>query len=49
MLEYRYVFDEDGTLYNVYAPSKVEAIKKYLEEKALSELPSNLIITRFND
>ena len=49
MLEYRYVFDEDGTLYHVYAPSKVEAIKKYLEEKEIDKLPSNLIITRFND
>jgi hypothetical protein len=49
MLQYRYVFDEDGVLYHVYAPSKVQAIKDYLEEKGLKALPSNITITRYND
>ena len=46
---YRYTFTKENYVYHVYAESKVDAIKCYVEENELEELPTNLTITRYNE
>lgn len=48
METYQYAFTYKGGTYYVYAPSKEEAIKDFLEEHEFSELPKGCKITRTN-
>ena len=46
MLMYVYCFEVNAESYYVYAPSKEEAITRYLKEKGLTDLPTNCSVTR---
>lgn len=49
MREYAYLFVKDGHVYYVYASCRAKAIKKYLKEQGLSEMPKGITITQVNN